>query len=59
MLAQEGFDPSYGARPLRRIIQKKILNPLAKEIVTNTYDTGDTVNIKVNDTGDALVFIKD
>ena len=32
-LAKEGFDPNYGARPLKRVIQKSILNPLAKKIV--------------------------
>ena len=33
-LAKEGYDPHYGARPLRRIIQSKILNPLAENIIS-------------------------
>lgn len=54
MLADEGYDPSFGARPLRRLIQKKILNPLAREIVTGTYVDGDTIAVRRD--GDAVVF---
>jgi ATP-dependent Clp protease ATP-binding subunit ClpB len=58
LLAREGFDPSYGARPLRRLIQKKILDPLAKEIVANAYTNGDTVNVKVGDRQDDILLSK-
>ena len=42
-LAKEGYDPHYGARPLRRIIQTKILNPLAENIISGRIKEGDSV----------------
>ena len=42
-LAKEGYDPHYGARPLRRIIQSKILNPLAESIISGKIKEGDGV----------------
>jgi ATP-dependent Clp protease ATP-binding subunit ClpB len=39
-LASEGYDPSFGARPLRRLIQRELLNPLAREIVTGSFQDG-------------------
>lgn len=39
-LAKEGFDPNYGARPLKRVIQKSILDPLAKKIVAGEINEG-------------------
>jgi ATP-dependent Clp protease ATP-binding subunit ClpB len=44
-LARQGFDPNLGARPLKRIIQKLILNPMALKIVTNEIGDGDTISI--------------
>jgi len=44
-LARQGFDPNLGARPLKRIIQKLILNPMALKIVTNEIKDGDTISI--------------
>ncbi len=44
-VAKEGYDPNYGARPLRRLIQSKILNPLASYIIGNKLRAGDTVVI--------------
>ena len=41
-LAKEGYDPNYGARPLRRLIQNKILNPLAEKIISKQIKEGDT-----------------
>ena len=48
-LARQGFDEDYGARPLKRVIQKEVLNPLAHQIVSQTLKEGDTVNITAND----------
>lgn len=45
LLAAEGFDPIYGARPLQRVIQKRILNPLAKKVIEGTIKIGQTVNV--------------
>ena len=43
LLAQAGFDPVYGARPLKRAIQQRIENPLAQEILSGRFSAGDTV----------------
>ncbi len=43
LLAQEGYDPVYGARPLKRTIQRMIQDPLALELLSGTYGEGDTV----------------
>lgn len=45
LLADEGFDQIYGARPLQRAIQKRILNPLAKKVIEGTIKTGQIVEI--------------
>ncbi len=44
-LAKEGYDPTYGARPLKRLIQKEILNPLAMKILSGKFREGDTVEV--------------
>ncbi|MDD5098438.1 MAG: AAA family ATPase [Candidatus Pacebacteria bacterium] len=44
-LARQGFDPNLGARPLKRIIQKLILNPMALQIVTGDIKDGDVISI--------------
>ena len=54
VLAQAGFDPIYGARPLKRAIQAEIENPLAKALLEGKYAAGST--IKVEAEGDTLVF---
>ncbi len=48
-LAQVGFDPIYGARPLKRAIQHEIENPLAKAILAGDYQVGQTILIDVKD----------
>ncbi len=42
-IAELGFNPVYGARPLKRAIQKWIENPLSQEIIRGTYESGDTI----------------
>ncbi|WP_072689910.1 ATP-dependent chaperone ClpB [Rhodococcus marinonascens] len=54
-LAVRGYDPMYGARPLRRLIQQAIGDQLAKLLLAGDVQDGDTVPVKVSDTGDALV----
>lgn len=56
MLAADGFDPSYGARPLKRAIQRLIENPLASEILSGKFSPDD--NIKVVSVGDKFQFVK-
>jgi ATP-dependent Clp protease ATP-binding subunit ClpB len=50
LLAREGYDPVYGARPLRRAIQRELENPLAKRILGGDFVAGDTIH--VDDAGD-------
>ena len=44
-LAQAGFDPVFGARPLKRAIQERIENPLAKQILEGRFVAGDTIRV--------------
>ena len=44
----EGYDPVYGARPLKRTIQNRIENPLATEILAGRFNDGDTVRVDAN-----------
>jgi len=46
-LAEAGFDPVYGARPLKRAIQQQIENPLAQEILQGKFRPGDTIEVGV------------
>jgi ATP-dependent Clp protease ATP-binding subunit ClpB len=55
-VAHEGYDPQYGARPLRRAIQRSIENPLARQLLGAEFLPGDTVRIDVRD--GALAFEK-
>jgi len=48
-LGAAGFDPVYGARPLKRAIQQELENPLAQEILAGKYGPGDTVEVDVVD----------
>ncbi|WP_092039519.1 ATP-dependent Clp protease ATP-binding subunit [Planifilum fulgidum] len=48
-LAKEGYDPTYGARPLRRVIQKHIEDRLSEALLSGTIKRGDTVRIDVKD----------
>jgi ATP-dependent Clp protease ATP-binding subunit ClpB len=56
VVASAGFDPVYGARPLKRAIQQQIENPLAKEILSGKFAGGETV--KVGATGGEIAFGK-
>ncbi len=48
-LAHEGFDPVYGARPLRRAIQRFIENPLSRHIIAGKFSKGSTINVDFED----------
>ncbi|HJX18488.1 MAG TPA: ATP-dependent chaperone ClpB [Acidiferrobacterales bacterium] len=56
-LAEAGFDPVYGARPLKRAIQQQIENPLATEILSGKFSAGDTILAEVVD--GAIAFAKE
>jgi ATP-dependent Clp protease ATP-binding subunit ClpB len=49
LLGEAGFDPVYGARPLKRAIQVEVENPLAQKILSGDYTAGDTIRIDVED----------
>ena len=49
LVAKEGYDPTYGARPLRRAIQREIENPLARRILSGEFLAGDTLRIDARD----------
>jgi ATP-dependent Clp protease ATP-binding subunit ClpC len=55
-ITEKGFDPKFGARPLKRSIQKYIEDPLAEEILGVEHKTGSTIKIKMNKSRDALEF---
>ena len=48
-LAQEGFDPVYGARPLRRALQARVEDPLAEQLLAGVYKKGDMVKVAIKD----------
>ncbi len=48
-LANRGYDPAYGARPLKRVIQKQVQDPLAEQILAGGVKDGDTVKVSVRD----------
>jgi len=51
-LAEEGYDPVYGARPLKRVIQQRLQNPLAFKILQGEFHEGDTVRVSVDGNGE-------
>lgn len=55
-IAEKGYDPKFGARPLRRAIQKFVEDPLAEEILGQKRKEGSTIRIKLNATRDGLSF---
>jgi ATP-dependent Clp protease ATP-binding subunit ClpB len=48
-LATRGFDPQYGARPLRRTIEREVLNPLAQKLLAREFSEGDTIRVDYRD----------
>jgi ATP-dependent Clp protease ATP-binding subunit ClpB len=55
-IARIGYDPVYGARPLKRAIQREILNPLALKLLDGTFKEGDTAEVDYSD--NKIVFNK-
>jgi len=55
ILSKEGYDPIYGARPLKRVIQEHVVNPLATHILDGTLEEGDVVTLTENDGAIRLV----
>jgi ATP-dependent Clp protease ATP-binding subunit ClpB len=53
-LAREGFDPAFGARPLKRALQKLVIDPLAVKILEGKFATGDIVFVNLAPGGKSL-----
>jgi len=51
LLADLGYDPQFGARPLKRVIQKEIINELSREVLSGNYGPGDTVFVGTDNKG--------
>jgi ATP-dependent Clp protease ATP-binding subunit ClpB len=57
-LAKEGFDPAYGARPLRRTIEKQVQNPLALKLLEGEFVEGDSIKVDLDKKTGRLTFKK-
>ncbi len=55
-LAKEGYDPAFGARPLRRAIQKNVESPLSMELLANKFKDGAAVTVDVDEKSEKIVF---
>jgi ATP-dependent Clp protease ATP-binding subunit ClpB len=58
LLTAEGHDPVYGARPLKRVIQRRVQNPLALAILEGDYAEGDLVRVVRSADGKDLEFVR-
>jgi ATP-dependent Clp protease ATP-binding subunit ClpB len=56
LIVREGTDPAFGARPLKRTIQRLVENPLARALLGGTFRPGDTIRVDADPVGGALVF---
>jgi ATP-dependent Clp protease ATP-binding subunit ClpB len=59
LIAREGTDPTYGARPLKRTIQRLVENPLARTLIEGRFRPGQTVRVDADPLGSTLVFSAD
>jgi len=57
LLADMGYDPQFGARPMKRVLQKEVVNELSKHLLSGDYGLGDTIYVHVDKKG--LVFTKE
>ncbi len=57
-LAEKGYDPTFGARPLRRVIEHNIEDALSDEVLAGKYDPGDTIVVDHNADDDALTIVQ-
>ena len=59
LIAREGHDPSFGARPLKRTIQRLVENPLARALLEGRVQAGHTIRVDADPVGGTLVFSAD
>jgi ATP-dependent Clp protease ATP-binding subunit ClpC len=58
LLSKEGFDPQYGARPLRRAVQRLIEDPLSEEVLMGRFVANDTIRVELDSETNKIVFRK-
>jgi len=49
LLAKEGYDPQFGARPLKRAVQEQVLNPLSLRLLEGDFKPGDKIRVTAKD----------
>jgi ATP-dependent Clp protease ATP-binding subunit ClpB len=59
LIAEEGYDPAYGARPLKRAIQRLVQNPLAIRLLEGEFEEGDTIRVVREDGSATLGFVRE
>jgi len=59
LIARDGYDPTYGARPLKRTIQRLVENPLAKALIEGRFKRGQTISVDADPVGTTLLFSAD
>jgi ATP-dependent Clp protease ATP-binding subunit ClpB len=57
LLAEEGYDPAFGARPLKRVIQQRIENPVASKILAGEFTDGETIALDADPAKQAFKFV--
>ncbi|MBL8062446.1 MAG: ATP-dependent Clp protease ATP-binding subunit [Anaerolineales bacterium] len=55
LLAEQGYDSEFGARPLRRVIQMKVEDPLSDKLLSGEFVDGDTITVRVDDDGEIVL----
>jgi ATP-dependent Clp protease ATP-binding subunit ClpB len=57
-LADLGYEPAFGARPMKRVLQRELVNELSKALLAGTFMPGDTILVDLDATGQMLTFLK-
>jgi ATP-dependent Clp protease ATP-binding subunit ClpB len=58
LLGELGYDPAYGARPLKRVILKRLVDPLALALLKGEFASGDHIDVDVDPEGEGLQFTR-
>jgi ATP-dependent Clp protease ATP-binding subunit ClpC len=55
LLADQGYDPDFGARPLRRVIQQRVEDPLSDKVLAGEFNNGDSIRVELNEDGETVL----
>ena len=58
-MADRGYDPQFGARPMKRVLQRDLIDDLSKELIASTFVEGDTIYVDLDQKNDVLTFSKE